>query len=308
MQAGFFRLVSWGAHFHSQQSFPDSNAKCAWGGQTGQSNYFFPARHRAKRSEPSIRRPKKNQPAMRTARLVSCSFGAIVRRRSGALRAFFLSWAWWPGNWGLVFGGIFRRTCFRTPDAFSAPTYARRRSLVGIVLFRSCFGLAGPAGILPKFNVEHLDGECWTMARRALCRTGRLPSPFSAHRWGFYCSARFGRREKRPTPAHFEARRPFSLSRRHSSLVALPGIVGRLGFSGNGWEGESAFSFHSLPGSSVSAVSQRREIAALPFRGHHWRDVRLCFFQRDVRGIRIRAPGWGLAYGILWWFLGAAHA
>ena len=157
-----------------------------------------------------------------------------------------------------------------TPDAFPRD-YTRRRSLVGVVFFVRA--LAGRTGWNPaEIYVEHFDGNVGH-GPCALCRTGRLPSTFRRAA-GFGARRVFGEE----TGSAFEGAAFQSLSRtrrwrprRHRR---------RLGF--RAMDGESAFlSTHCR--ARRFRVSQRREIVALPFRGHHWRDVRLAFPTRRSR-------------------------
>src|SRR6266481_4103970 len=252
---GFF-----GARFISA-SFPDSNAKCAcW--QTGRSNYSSRATS-CKRST-SIRRPK-NRPH-EIARLLP----AHRRHRRGARRRrAFLSW---PGA-GARCG--FRRM-LRTSDAFPRD-YTRRRSLVRLVFFAPA--LARWTGWTPaEIYVEHFDGNV-AHGPRALCRTGRLPSTFRR-------AAGFGARRvfDEETRSAFGRAAFQSLSRtrrwrrrRHRR---------RLGF--RAMDGESAFLSTDCRARRFR-VSQRREIAALPFCRGHWRDVRLAF---PTRRSRLRIERW----------------
>src|SRR4029077_12203696 len=158
----------------------------------------------------------------------------------------------------------------RTPDAFPRD-YARRGSLMGVVFFVPA--LACRTGWNPaQIYVEHFDVNVGH-GPRSLCRTGRLPSTLRRTA-GFTARRVFGEESR----GAFEHAAFQSLSRtrrwwpcRHRR---------QLGF--RAMDGEGAFlSTHCR--ARRFRVSQRREIAALPFRGHHWRDVRLAFPTRRSR-------------------------
>src|SRR4029077_3929646 len=182
-------------------------------------------------------------------------------------RRAFLSW---PGAGDRCCLRRNFRRMLRTPDAFPRD-YTWRRSIVGAVVFVPA--LARRTGRNPaEIYVKHFDGNVGH-GPCALCRTGRLPSTF-------WRAAGFGARRvfSEETGSAFERATIQSLSR---TRRWRPGRHRRrLGF--RAMDGESAFlSTHC--GACRFRVPRSREIAALPFRGHHWRDVRLAFPTRRSR-------------------------
>ncbi len=167
---------------------------------------------------------------------------------------------------GVVFGGIFGG-CFALLTRFRATTPGA--GLLWGLSFSFLLWLAGPAGILPKLMWNTSMGML-DMARAHFAELVGYLLLFGAP-LGLVLGA-FS--TKKPA-AHSDAR-PFSLSR----ALAAGGVAGIVGGWAFGQWMEKAHLFAVIIGATFGLL-----------------------FQRDVRGYGSSA-GWGLAYGIFWWFLG----
>jgi hypothetical protein len=210
--------------------------------------------------------------------------GAIVGVL-GAAALFFLGLV--PGI-GVVFGGIFGG-CFALLTRFRATTPGA--GLLWGLSFSFLLWLAGPAGILPKFMSNTSMGML-DMARAHFAELVGYLLLFGAP-LGLVLGA-FSTKK----PAAHPNARPFSLSR---ALVAggLAGIVG--GWAFGQWMEKAHFFplIAGLVGSASPSVGKSLHFLFAVIIGATFG----LLFQRDVRGYGSSA-GWGLAYGIFWWFLG----
>ncbi len=219
-----------------------------------------------------------------TSRASFLLIGAIVGAL-GAAALFFLGLV--PGI-GVVFGGIFGG-CFALLTRFRATTPGA--GLLWGLSFSFLLWLAGPAGILPKFMSNTSMGML-DMARAHFAELVGYLLLFGAP-----LGLVLGAFSAKKTAAHSNAR-PFSLSR---ALVAggLAGIVG--GWAFGQWMEKAHFFplIAGLVGSASPSVGKSLHFLFAVIIGATFG----LLFQRDVRGYGSSA-GWGLAYGIFWWFLG----
>jgi hypothetical protein len=210
--------------------------------------------------------------------------GAIV----GALGAAALFFLGLVPEIGVVFGGIFGG-CFALLTRFRATTPGA--GLLWGLSFSFLLWLAGPAGILPKFMSNTSMGML-DMARAHFAELVGYLLLFGAP-LGLVLGAFSAKK-----PAAHSNARPFSLSR---ALVAggLAGIVGGWAF-GQWMEKAHFFPLSAgLVGSASPGLGKSLHFLFAVIIGATFG----LLFQRDVRGYGSSA-GWGLAYGIFWWFLG----
>jgi len=210
--------------------------------------------------------------------------GAIV----GALGAAALFFLGLVPEIGVVFGGIFGG-CFALLTRFRATTPGA--GLLWGLSFSFLLWLAGPAGILPKFMSNTSMGML-AMARAHFAELVGYLLLFGAP-LGLVLGAFSAKK-----PAAHSNARPFSLSR---ALVAggLAGIVG--GWAFGQWMEKAHFFplIAGLVGSASPGLGKSLHFLFAVIIGATFG----LLFQRDVRGYGSSA-GWGLAYGIFWWFLG----
>jgi uncharacterized membrane protein YagU involved in acid resistance len=210
--------------------------------------------------------------------------GAIV----GALGAAALSFLGLAPVIGVLFGGILG-WCFALLMRFRATTPGA--GLLWGLSFSFLLWLAGPAGILPKFIVNTSMGMLDIARAHFPELVGYLlvfGAPLGLVLGAFSASK----------PAARPNAQLFSLPR---ALVAggLAGIVG--GWAFGQWMEKAHFFplIAGLVGSSSPSVGKSLHFLFAVIIGSTFG----LLFQRDVRGYGSSA-GWGLAYGIFWWFLG----
>jgi uncharacterized membrane protein YagU involved in acid resistance len=210
--------------------------------------------------------------------------GAIV----GALGAAALFLLGLAPMMGVIFGGILGG-CFAFLTRFRATTAGA--GLLWGLSFSFLLWLAGPAGILSKITSNTSIGML-DMARAHFAELIGYLLLFGAP-LGLVLGAFSARK-----PAARPNAQPFSLSR---ALVAggLAGIVG--GWAFGQWMEKAHFFplIAGLVGSSSPGLGKSLHFLFAVIIGATFG----LLFQRDVRGYGSSA-GWGLAYGIFWWFLG----
>jgi uncharacterized membrane protein YagU involved in acid resistance len=210
------------------------------------------------------------------------SLGALL----GAFGGATLAWLGLAPLIGILLGGIFGAT-------FALLTRYRTTTAGGGLLWALSYSfllwLAGPAGMLPKLTSNRAMGVL-DEARAHFPELIGYLLLFGAP-LGLVLGA-FSARQPSPNI------QPFSFPR---ALVAggLAGIVG--GWAFGQWMEKAHFYplIAGLVGSSSPGVGKTLHFIIAVIIGGTFG----LLFQRDVRGYGSSA-GWGMAYGIFWWFLG----
>lgn len=189
---------------------------------------------------------------------------------------------------GIALGGIVG-ACFASLTPFRTTTPGA--GLLWGLSFSFLLWLAGPAGVLPQVAADTPIGML-DMARAHFPELVGYLLLFGAP-LGLVLGAFSARKSVTQSKAQ-----PFSLSR---ALVAggLAGIVG--GWAFGQWMEKAHFFplIAGLVGSASPSVGKSLHFLFAVIIGGTFG----LLFQRDVRGYGSSA-GWGLAYGIFWWFLG----
>ncbi|HZD28376.1 MAG TPA: hypothetical protein VE251_06760 [Xanthobacteraceae bacterium] len=185
---------------------------------------------------------------------------------------------------GAIFGGgfaLFTHARATTPGA----------GLLWALAYSFVLWLAGPVGVFPQFTSSQQMGML-DIARAHFPELVGYLLVFGAP-LGLVLGAMFSRESERES-----SQQPFSLAR---ALVAggLAGIVG--GWAFGQWMEKAHFFplIAGLVGSSSPGLGKTLHFIFAVIIGATFG----LLFQRDVRGYG-SSLGWGLAYGIFWWFLG----
>ena len=186
---------------------------------------------------------------------------------------------------GAIFGGgfaLFTHARATTPGA----------GLLWALAYSFVLWLAGPVGLCPQFTSSRQMGML-DIARAHFPELVGYLLVFGAP-LGLVLGAMFSWRSERQS----SQQQPFSLAR---ALVAggLAGIVG--GWAFGQWMEKAHFFplIAGLVGSSSPGLGKTLHFIFAVIIGATFG----LLFQRDVRGYG-SSLGWGLAYGIFWWFLG----
>lgn len=184
---------------------------------------------------------------------------------------------------GLVYGAVFARLArARATSAGSGLVWGLAYALV--------LWMAGPAGIFPLFESEAQSCDL-TSARG---RFGELVVYLLG--FGVPLGVTLGLFGAYARPVESSSR--FGVAR---ALVVggVAGVVGGFVFTWLGAGRELAPLVQGLAGGEVSSGAQLVHVAISAAIGASFG----LLFQRDVRGLG-SCMGWGLAYGMLWWFVG----
>lgn len=219
---------------------------------------------------------------------LSVAIGVVI----GAAGAFVLAClGLTPASWNVVailLGGVLGG-CFALLTRSRATTPGA--GLLWALAFSFLLWLAGPAGVLPRFASNGAIGML-EAARAHFAELVGYLLVFGAPLGLALGVLSLGK----PSPKSIA--QPFSLSR---ALVAggLAGIVG--GWAFGQWMAKSHFFplIASLVGSTSPGLGKTLHFVIAVIIGATFG----LLFQRDVRGYG-SSLGWGLAYGIFWWFLG----
>ncbi len=221
---------------------------------------------------------------MKSSPPVFIGTGAIV----GAVGASVLACLHLVPNLGIVFGPILGG-CFALLTRPRATTPGA--GLLWALAFSFLLWLAGPAGVLPKLTPHESIG----MLGAARAHFAELVGYLLV--FGAPLGLVLGTLSASRAPLAPNVRR-FSFPR---ALVAggLAGIVG--GWAFGQWMEKAHFFplIAGLVGSSSPGLGKTLHFVFAVIIGATFG----LLFQRDVRGYGSSA-GWGLAYGIFWWFLG----
>src|SRR5712692_6573965 len=216
------------------------------------------------------------------------SIGVVI----GALGAFVLAClGLTPAGWNVVailLGGVLGG-CFALMTRSRATTPGA--GLLWALAFSFLLWLAGPACMLPRVT-SHGSMGMLDAARAHFAELVGYLLVFGAPLGPVLGALSVGRPSPRSTA------QPFSLAR---ALVAggLAGIVG--GWAFGQWMEKAHFFplIAGLVGSSSPGLGKTLHFVIAVIIGATFG----LLFQRDVRGYG-SSLGWGLAYGIFWWFLG----
>jgi len=216
------------------------------------------------------------------------SIGVVI----GALGAFVLAClGLTPAGWNVVailLGGVLGG-CFALLTRSRATTPGA--GLLWALAFSFLLWLAGPAGVLPRLASNGSMGML-DAARAHFSELIAYLLVFGAPLGLTLGALSVGKPSPRSTA------QPFSLAR---ALVAggLAGIVG--GWAFGQWMEKAHFFplIADLVGSSSPGLGKTLHFVIAVIIGATFG----LLFQRDVRGYG-SSLGWGLAYGIFWWFLG----
>jgi uncharacterized membrane protein YagU involved in acid resistance len=225
---------------------------------------------------------------MSTSPTSSFATGAII----GALSATFLAYlGLTPAGWSVIAifvgGALGWFFAFLTRHRATTPG----AGLLWALAYSFVLWLAGPTGLLPQFTSSHSMGMLDSARAHFPELVGYL-LVFGAP-LGLTLGTLSARKSLRTSTIP-----PFSLAR---ALVAggLAGVVG--GWAFGQWMAKAHFFplIAGLVGSSSPGVGMTLHFIFAVIIGATFG----LFFQRDVRGYG-SSLGWGLAYGIFWWFLG----
>ena len=225
---------------------------------------------------------------MSTSPTSSFATGAII----GALSTTFLAYlGLTPAGWSVIAifvgGALGWFFAFLTRHRATTPG----AGLLWALAYSFVLWLAGPTGLLPQFTSSHSMGML-DAARAHFPELVGYLLVFGAP-LGLTLGTLSARKSLRTSTIP-----PFSLAR---ALVAggLAGIVG--GWAFGQWMAKAHFFplIAGLVGSSSPGVGMTLHFIFAVIIGATFG----LFFQRDVRGYG-SSLGWGLAYGIFWWFLG----
>jgi uncharacterized membrane protein YagU involved in acid resistance len=225
---------------------------------------------------------------MSTSSTSSVATGGII----GALAATFLVYlGLTPAGWSVpaIFVGGALGSFFASLTRHRATTPGA--GLLWALAYSLVLWLAGPVGLIPRFTSSRSMGML-DAARAHFPELVGYLLVFGAP-LGLTLGALSARKSLRTSTMP-----PFSLAR---ALVAggLAGIVG--GWAFGQWMAKAHFFplIAGLVGSSLPSVGMTLHFIIAVIIGATFG----LLFQRDVRGYG-SSLGWGLAYGIFWWFLG----